>query len=229
VTKVSGIIDLDKKASIYHRINQPLDLPYIYDIGFTIKENEEGYIETQETGGGLYYTGVRDANNTIEQKSNFSYTWFKDIIYKLDNTDTILKVPVITEHDIWENNSDDYEEMIDTKYFDLPQRFWYKDYVKNIRLNDNKNIDIAFVKIEDNGIILDYENKQNSITRVYFLLLNNSKSYTIIDCFLSPDEYNKLDSCLIKFNGDLYHAAEIDGYDPAGRNPGTLKLIRRIV
>ena len=227
ITRLSNIIDLDKNASVYHKKNQPLGLPYLYDIGFTINEKEEGYIENKTTGGGLFRTGVTDSKNVIEQKSDFSYTWFKNINYKRDNT--ILEVPVITEHDIWENNSDDYEEMMSKEYCDLSQRFWYLDYVKNIRLRADKNLDIAFVKRESNGIILDYENKADSISKAYFLLLNNKKSYTVINCYLTPEEYNKLPNSLIQFNGDLYHTAEIDGYDPTGRNAATLKLIKKII
>ena len=227
ITRLSNIIDLDKKASVCHKKNQPLGLPYLYDIGFTIDEKEHGYIENKTTGGGLFRTGVTDSKNVITQRSNFSYTWFKSIDYKLDNT--VLKVPVITEHDIWKNNSDDYEEMMSEEYYGLSQRFWYLDYVKNIRLRADKDLDIAFVKGESSGIILDYEDKADSISKAYFLLLNNKKSYTVINCYLTPEEYNKLPNSLIQFNGDLYHTAEIDGYDPTGRNAATLKLIKKII
>lgn len=225
-TRVSNIIDLDKKANVYRRTNQPLDLPYVYDLGFTIDKNEAGYVLTQQTGGGQFYTGAFPSDGTIEQTSNFSYNWYKEITYAFDNS--VLNVPIITDAEIWENIYD-YEEMMNKIYFDKAQRFWYKDYVKNLVLNPDNSIDVAFVKDNINMSILDYENKQNSILRNFFLLLTNSKNYTIVECFLSPNEYNNLPNSLIKFNGDLYHSAEIDGYDPAFKNTGKLKLIKRIV
>ncbi|MDH6309607.1 hypothetical protein M2451_001973 [Dysgonomonas sp. PFB1-18] len=60
------------------------------------------------------------------------------------------------------------------------------------------------------------------------LLLTNQKHYTIVNCYLSPEEYKDLGRSLVKLNGDLYYAAEIDGYDPLGKKPGTIKLIRQI-
>lgn len=242
MSRLSNIIDLDKKANVYQRSNQSLGLPYMYDLGFTIDNNEEGYVrsmsvseETGErvlntgtTGGGQFRTGSFETN-VIQQTSNFSYCWYKQLFDTNEND--LIKVPVITDSEIWENDYD-YGEMMGKTFFDKSQRFWYKTGVKELILNNNAVADIAIVGNEYSGasrLILDYENKSDSILRNYFLLLTNSKSYTIIDCYLSPEEYTMLSKSLIKFNGDLYHAAEIDGYDPLGKNTGTLKLIRRIV
>jgi len=245
INKTSKLIDLDQKANIAFRTNHPLGVPYMYDLGFTIDNNEEGYIQDMEidkwtgerilntgtTGGGQFYTGSYETN-AIEQKSFFSYNWFKDIQYTFDNSK--IRVPVITEHDIWEFDYD-YAEMASNRYFDKAQRFWYKDSVKEFILSkyDDTEIkaDLALVSNEYKGhknLILDYENKKDSIMRSYFLLLTNNRSYTLIDCYLSPEEYTMLPYSLIRFNGDLYHTAEIDGYDPLGKNVGTLKLIKRI-
>ena len=246
INRISNLIDLDKKANVYQRSNQPLGVPYLYDLGFTIDNNEEGYIQSMQidditgerilntgvTGGGQFYTGSYETS-AIQQTSVFSYNWFKQI-YDSDGND-LAQVPVITDHDIWEFDYD-YNEMMSKTYFDKAQRFWYKSEVKEFVLSNIDGIDIkadlALVKNNFSGsrrLILDYENKQDSIMRSFFMLLTNSKSYTIIDCYLSPEEYTMLSKSLIKFNGDLYHTAEIDGYDPLGKNTGTLKLIRRIV
>lgn len=252
INRISNIIDLDKKASVEHRTNQPLGVPYLYDLGFTIDNNEEGYIETMQvdattgerilntgtTGGGKFYTGSYETN-TIQQTSTFSYNWFKKIYGNEEDakneTNEIASIPVITEHDIWENDYD-YAELMSNVYYDKSQRFWYKAGVKEFVLNNIDGVDVkadlALVTNElkgKNRLILDYENKQDSIMRTYFLLLTNSRNYTLIDCYLSPEEYTKLPYSLVKFNGDLYHTAEIDGYDPTGRNIGTIKLIKRIV
>ncbi|MFT4224712.1 hypothetical protein [Dysgonomonas sp.] len=248
ISRLSNIIDLDKKASVMRRTNQSLGLPYLYDLGFTIDNSEEGYVRSMKidknteerilnsgiTGGGQFYTGSCE-KDVISQRSSFSYCWYKNL-YANDNdakneTNPILSVPVITDSEVWENDYD-YDEMRSKRYFDKAQRFWYKDSLFDAKINDQTDVKLALVKNSYSGaksIILDYENKQRSILRNFFLLLTNDKDYTFIDCYLSPEEYASLPVSLIKFNGDLYHTAEIDGYGPTGRNAGTLKLIKRIV
>jgi len=246
ISQTSNIIDLDSKANVNKRINQPLNIPNLYDLGFTIDNNEEGYIQTMQidettgerilntgtTGGGQFYTGSYNSD-TIKQTSTFSYNWFKQLFDS--NGNELAKVPIITEHDIWEHDYD-YKEMMSKTYFDKAQRFWYKAGVKEFVLNKYDDADIkaelAIVKNSFSGnrrLILDYENRQNSIMRSYFVLLTDNRNYTIIDCILTPEEYSLLPYSLIKFNGDLYHTAEIDGYDPSGKRLSTMKLIRRIV
>lgn len=241
IRNTSIIIDLDKKASVSRSINQPLNLPYRYDLGFTIDTNEEGYyssiekfdeqgepiLSTGDDGGGIFYTGSQESN-IITQTSNFSYGWFKDITYSRDGS--IMKLPVITDHEIWENDYD-YEEMQSNRYFDKALRFWYKSGVKEIDLGLDRKTTIALVSNEYKGNqeqVLNYRNEPNTIMSNYFLLLTNRKHYTVISCYLTPEEYSNLNISLVRFNGDLYNVAEIDGYDPLGRRQCTLKLIRKI-
>ncbi len=69
----------------------------------------------------------------------------------------------------------------------------------------------------------------NSILDNYFTLLTNAEnSYTTVECFLSPEEYGNIDNCIVRFNGDLYTIAEVDGYDPLCRRKAELKLIRKL-
>jgi len=232
VTNTSRIIDIDSKANLAHRNNQPLDLPYMYRLGFTIDESEEGYVKSKFDGGGTFYTQVtRDmSSDVIDQKSNFSYTWFKRMRYDIDGHQTEYDIPVITDTDIWEDIVTDYEELIDKRYYDKAQRFWYKkDGSVKIPLSESDTyFNAALVTGEINNSILDYENKKDSLMRNYFLLFTNEKHYTIIECYLTPEEYSLLDIALVRFNGDLYNVAEIDGYDPLGKRKSTLKLIRKI-
>lgn len=246
INQTSNIIDLDSKANINKRTNQPLNIPNLYDLGFTIDNNEEGYIQSMKidekkgerilntgiTGGGKFETGSYNSD-VIKQTSTFSYNWFKQLYDS--NGKVLVKVPIITEHDIWEHDYD-YKEMMSKTYFDKAQRFWYKSGVKEFVLSKYDDVEtkaeLAIVKNDFSGnrrLILDYENRQNSIMRSYFVLLTDNRNYTIIDCILTPEEYSQLPYSLIKFNGDLYHTAEIDGYDPSGKRLSTMKLIRRIV
>ncbi len=79
-------------------------------------------------------------------------------------------------------------------------------------------------------MILNYENKKDSILKNYFLLLvDYQKDYTVVDCLLYPEEYANIKNSLVKFNGDLYIVAECDGYDILNKKNCTLKLIRKTI
>ncbi|MDH6309609.1 hypothetical protein M2451_001975 [Dysgonomonas sp. PFB1-18] len=242
----SAVIDLDEKANINQLSNQPLNLPSVYELGFTIDTGEEGYVEsiakqneqaelklnTGDDGGGTFETGSEDVNKQT-QTSNFSYCWYKKLynskLHKLLGL-VFMEVPVIADHEAWENDYD-YKEMLSKEYFDKGQRFWYKSGVKELNLRLGRTATVALVSDEYDGNYrqkLNYRNEPDTIMSNYFLLLTNQKHYTIVNCYLSPEEYKDLGRSLVKLNGDLYYAAEIDGYDPLGKKPGTIKLIRQI-
>ncbi|MFV0331727.1 MAG: hypothetical protein ACK5KL_18215 [Dysgonomonas sp.] len=245
-TNLSYLIDLDKKASIKQRRNESLKLPYVYELGFTIDTAEEGYHETMtnkkpgdesekivnsgDDGGGKFYTGSYETTK-LTHTSNFSYNWTKDI--EIKDSDKPLEIPVISEHEIWEKKPD-YDEMKDKMYYDKPQRFWYKNGIFDTIMNNESNVTLALTgneyKNNEKQIVLNYKNKPDTIARNYFLLLaDNNNNYTIVECYLTAEEYHNLGKSLVKLNGDLYHIAEVDGYDPLGKNKCTLKLIRRII
>ncbi|MDR3058899.1 MAG: hypothetical protein LBU84_12265 [Prevotella sp.] len=245
-TNLSYLIDLDKKASIKQRRNESLKLPYVYELGFTIDTAEEGYHETMtnkkpgdesekivnsgDDGGGKFYTGSYETTK-LTHTSNFSYNWTKDI--EIKDSDKPLEIPVISEHEIWEKKPD-YDEMKDKMYYDKPQRFWYKNGIFDTIMNNESNVTLALTgngyKNNEKQIVLNYKNKPDTIARNYFLLLaDNNNNYTIVECYLTAEEYHNLGKSLVKLNGDLYHIAEVDGYDPLDKNKCTLKLIRRII
>lgn len=251
ITHPGMLIDLDRKSSATARTNEPLGLPYLYELGFTADTAEQGYYESMEdekdpetgqktgekivnsgnSGKGEYHTGSRETSK-ISQTSNFSYCWYKTIEDKVNGIKR--QVPVITDHEVWENDAYDYEEMSQKIYTDKSQRFWYKtNETIPVDVLSGKTAALALVANEYNGqekLILDYNNIDNSIMKSFFLLLINSdNNYTLVECTLSAQEYALLDKALIKFNGDLYNVAEVDGYDPLGINKSSIKLIRRII
>lgn len=219
-------IDLDEIASIKDKENTPLGLPSLYKLGFTINTDEEGYFETQDDGGGEYATGVIEGE-TVEQKSNFSYNWFKTITQGAKS----LELPNISKHDVWELSTP-YPEAMLKRFTDLSLRFWYFDGLLdgNFRFN-NQPIYLAKVSNAIAGkSILNYKNQSKTILDNYFtLLINGSSHFTDAEAFLSPIQYQSFDGSLMaRFNGDLYYVAEISGYDPAGRNKSKISLIRKI-
>ncbi|TFD93009.1 hypothetical protein E2605_18010 [Dysgonomonas capnocytophagoides] len=221
---IGSIIDLDNRCSIIGRKNTPLGLPSVYDIGFTINQDEEGYISTGDNGGGQYETGSIDGD-TLTQTSTFSYNWFKSILF--EDHDVSYNIPVITNSEIWKPLVRDYEDMMSKTYFDLAQRFFYRDGNINITYN-RQTITLGKVSNSTGGMILNYKNNPASILNNYFtVFVNSDANFTTVECFLTPDEYYKL-PCLVRLNGDLYNVADVDGYDPLGKKKATLKLIRKI-
>jgi len=254
VNNFSQLINLDNSTTVNQRANQSSGLPYMYELGFTLDTSEEGYYETMEDeidentgeptgnkklnsgkgGGGIYYTGSNETAK-ISQTSNFSYCWYKNLYASVkdrEENNVLIQVPIITSHDIWENEYD-YEETRNKYYFNSAQRFWYKSGLFNAKINDQINVKLALVSNECNGsvkLVLDYEDIQNSIMKSFFLLfVNNANNYTIVECYLDPESYNLLNQSLISFNGDIYNIAEIDGYDPLFRKKGVIKLIKKIL
>lgn len=224
VTSLS--INLDGIASINDRTNSPLGIPSKYKLGFTINADEEGYAMTGDDGGGEYNTGsIEEA--VIEQKSNFSYNWFKPIL----KDGATIQLPVITKSEAWVL-SKPYPEAMAKRYTDLPLRFWYMGGILEGSYALN-GVPIKFAKVtNDRGeSVLNYKNIPNSILNNYFTILGigSASHYTEAEAFLTPYQYASLDgSYMVTFNGDLYYAAQIDGYDPTARNKTKLKLIRKI-
>lgn len=228
----SQYIDLDGIASVSQRLNTPLGLPAVYRVGFTIDEDEIGYQETQDNGGGEFSTGV-EGETVVEQKSSFSYNWFKTITKTETAGSVALEIPVISKAEPWAPSMG-YPEAMAKRYTDQAYRFWYFDGLlnsqgANFQFN-GQPLKLAKVKESRERSVLNYKNKKYTILDNYFtLLINGSSHYTEAEGYLTPELYQELDGArLCRFNGDLYYIAEIQGYDPAGRNKAKLKLIRKI-
>lgn len=233
----NNFIDIDTIASVQDKANQPLGLPSAYSIGFTVNEDEEGFRASEgEDGGSTIYTGDSDGGIT-EQKSNFSYNWFKEIQKTESGKDPIpILLPVISKAEVW-GDTIAYSEAMSKRYTNLAQRFWYFDGLLNdsgasFKFGQSNNLlDIAKVSDELPGLnTLSYKDENNTILNNYFSLLTDANShYTLIECYLQPEQYEEIgNGAKVRFNGDLYYVADVDGYDPLNKNMTTLKLIRLI-
>ena len=236
-TNKTLIIDLDKKANVnFNRTNNSLNLPSAYEIGFKVDDEEQGFLEYKESGiedtsNGRFETGSIE-NKTLKQTSSFSYNWFKPVT-DIVNGGTMRYLPIISEKEPWEASLSDYEEMQEKYQKDRSQRFWYKKgETFQASFNKSERFEIALVQNNIEGtkpMNLDYKNEPGSILRNYFTLLTDvGNSYTIVECFLRPDEYVNIGESLVRFNGDLYSVASVDGYDPLCKKKATLKLIRLV-
>lgn len=224
-------VNLDVIASIADRTNTPLGLPAAYKLGFTINTDEEGYFMTNDDGGGEYRTGSIE-DTVIEQKSTFSYNWFKSITKVQTGGNVTLQLPVISKHEVWTGGTA-YSEAMLKRYNDLPTRFWYLDGILPGTFILN-GFNTGFAKVSNtraNGLTLNYKNLPKTILSKYFTVLGvgSESHYTEIEAYITPYQYSQLDgSYMVQFNNDLYYAAELEGYDPTAKNKTKLKLIRKI-
>lgn len=233
-TAVSNLfINLDNLASVRDRSNTPLGLPSLYKLGFTVDVEEEGYVTTGDDGGGEYATGVTE-EKVVEQKSSFSFNWFKNITKQQPGGNIVLPLAVISKHEVWTGELS-YPDAMKKRYPNQALRFWYSDGL----LNDTgasfdfngKSLSIVKVSNELAGLsTLSYKNQRLTILDTYFtVLINGSSHYTEIEGYLTPTQYEALNGAILAmFNGDLYYVAELSGYDPTGRNKTKIKLIRKI-
>lgn len=229
----AAYIDLEHIVNIKAKENAPLGLPSMYKLGFTIDEEEEGFIRTGEDGGGTYETGAIGGAIT-EQKSTFSYNWYKNIIKTETTGNVVLPIPVISKNEVWIEGTSYYNNML-RRFTTQAQRFFYFDGT----LNDlgatfyfnNVALQIAKVKNAlDGRLVLNYKNEALTILSNYFTIIANAdSSYTDIEAFLTPEEYYALDgNRYVRLNSDLYLCAQIEGFDPTGRNATKIRLIRKL-
>lgn len=255
-----AVIDLGGKTGMVHRINQPLGLPAVYELGFKIEKAEQGYDASspKDDGGGRFETGTLDGQ-TLTQTSSFSYNWYQPIDLKGEEVDEsnkpvtlfTMRLPVISNKEVWDNQShndtSNYAEMQKKMYSNYSQRFWFRstnkamyslgklwskyyDSLYKDKTQEEVNVPVlSNTYTGDVSLVLNYKDEPNSILRNFFhLIATNDSNYTEVECYLSPDEYERLDgNALVKYNGDLYHVASVDAYDPTFRNKTKLKLIRR--
>lgn len=196
-------------------------------------QEEEGYVMTGDDGGGSFETGAI-IESIVEQKSNFSYNWFKNITKIETGGNVILPLPVISKAEVWADTMA-YPEAMAKRFTSLAARFWYYDGLLNdlgANFKFNKEpLKIAKVSnMLSTRCILNYKKEPLTILDSFFtLLIDASSHYTEIEGYLIPEQYEKLDGAIMAmFNGDQYYVAEISGYDPLGRNKTKIKLIRKI-
>jgi len=238
-----SILDLSDRTNLRQRTNLPLGLPAVFELGFKINEEEQGFTKSKNKGNGRFETGTLDGS-TVNQSSNFSYNWFFE---ELKRDGQSLKVPVITHKEIWTNEKPiDYAEMVKKLYTNYSQRFWYRSgnnynvgpawlTMPSVAWTSDKFRDFFIPELSNSykgrkPLQLDYKDEPNSILRTFFnVIAPNESNYTEIECFLRPDEYDLLNGCtLVRYNDDLYHVGAIEGYDPVNKTKTKLKLIRKI-
>ena len=236
-------VDLDLYADVQERTNRPLELPARFEIGFAINTEEEGYATaaTNTNGkrddGGGHFTTKALGGETIEQQSNFSYNWFKEVVF--DERNKTFAIPVISKEEVWKWDStlNDYTmtlgKAMEKSYTDLPIRFWYYGGQLPFPVKMDETAEAALQPALVSNTLpekmtLCYENRPQTILTTYFSIATDADShYTEVECYLTPEEFDKLNGARqVKFNGDRYYISEICGFDPLGKSKTKLKLIK---
>jgi len=193
------------------------------DSGFTIiKLNDDSY----ET----------DSQNT---QTNFSYTYYDNFTWKSVNEDGTengfevgITIPVIEKAEYMAEGYG-YEEAMKHDGYSMTQRFWYRNQVEQefVWLSSymHEQVFLTYPMNAWERFNLSYKDSETSIVTEYFNIHPMlSSNYVKVDAYISPQEYKDFRcGALAHFDSDLYYVAEINGFDPSGNNPTTLKLIKK--
>lgn len=202
------------------------------DSGFTVVElNNDTYV-----------------TETDEKQLQFSYTWYDDFTWVRPYTGhtedsgitSTLTIPVISKEEYMIDGYD-YTESMKHDGYGLTQRFWYKptiatygnQYLPVFLYTDTYPQEMVYVYRpfnQLNGLNLSYKNTETSLLARYFNIIPYlSSNYLTVECYINGDEYNSIkNGAMVKFDSDLYYPVEISAFDPTGKNPTELKLLKKI-
>ena len=183
--------------------------------------------------------------NTSDSQLQFSYTWYDNFNwYEVDSSGQqnpyadplTLRIPVISKY-TYMIDGYNYEESMKHDGYGLAQRFWFKPTKTNAYVwtetYPKERIDVYVTSNSSNDLALNlsYKDTEKSLLTKYFNINSYlSSNYVEIDAYLTPIEYNRLkNGALVHFDSDLYYVVELNGYDPSGYNPTTLKLMKKVV
>ena len=260
-----NIIDIDEWANVNDASFKRIDAKNT-TLEWTISSDEEGYqkgnntkvnkTKRDESGytGSVTFT-VPSSNAEEKIKSNYSYTWMKDI--KFVNTDAafsgeVKTVPVIADEERWENNYLTVEGQ--DPQSDKTARLVYLKRDPNTNLIDYVNVqgykddtDIPEIKAPlffvDNQLTyksslgtyktfhLDYSDTEfgkddESITDVFFAIKRGTQYEVDVPVTLPNDIYSRIKAnTLVKFNDCLFRVLGIEGHNVNMTDTATLKLI----
>ena len=262
-----NIIDIDKWANVkdakFVRLNTKNT-----SLEWTISTDEEGYVhgndtrmvktkrdEPKYTGGVSFYNEADTSADEEKVKSNWSYTWLKDITF--ENGDVafrqgVKEVPVIGDAELWKQN---YISIKDKDFAtDKTSRLIYLDKdpnshlynyfnvhgYKNDSLIDEVKAPLLFCKnyitYKNNLNLyktfrLDYDNElstktDQTITDVFFNIRKGHQYEVDVPVKLPNAIYESIRAnTLVKFNDALFKVVGIEGHDVSMNDEATLKLL----
>lgn len=261
------VIDVDKYANVKDAEFKRIDSKST-KLEWTISTDEEGYVhgnntrqdktKRDESGytGGIEFIDESDTlDNEKKIKSNWSYTWSKDIDFV--NGDEAFsggtkEAPVIGDAEIWENTylsiqDVDFETDKTSRliYLDKNYNSNYYNFFNIYKFRNDTTIPenkapLIFCKnyiTYKNSLgelltfRLDYDNElstktDKTITDIFFKIKKGYQYEVDVPVTLPNDVYFKIKSnSLAKFNDGLFRILGIEGHDASGTDEATLKLI----
>lgn len=180
---------------------------------------------------------------TQNTSTDFSYNWYCPFTWKQVNWDSTsgyvetgvsatTMMPVIEKSEYMAEGYG-YEEAMKHDGYSLTQRFWFRqtpsDQYVILSDNNHESVYLSYPTNSYEGFHLSYKDTEKSIVSEYFNVAPMlSSNYVNIDAYLTPEEYTELKGgVMAHFDDDLYYISEINGYDPSGGNPTSLKLIKK--
>lgn len=204
-------------------MNEPDWQKYI-DSGYTvIALNDDAYVTSKS-----------------EKQLQFSYTWYDNFYFfgnneRSDNTTPVtLRLPVISKYSYMIDGYD-YEESMKHDGYGLTQRFWFRPTATTSSVMTMtypaESVQIYVPKnYQDTSLNLSYKTTEPSLLSQYFNITPYlASNYVEVEAYLSPEEYKMIkNGAMVHFDSDLYIPVSIEGFDPGGNNPTTLKMMKRI-
>ena len=251
----TSIVDIDNKANSDDAEISVIDYPSKMGVRYSINTDEYGYEKSVDEShindadwanyGDSGYTiiDLTDKMGATElyTDTKLSYCWYTPFNwYNVTSSDTLANsasttvwLPTIAKSE-WMIDGYDYTESMKYDGYGLNQRLWFKPLSSStfewLDVYPPQNVNNYIPTNERNGINLSYKTSENSLLTNYFSITPyNSSNYVKIDVYITADEYSLLkNGARVRFDSDVYYVTEIEGFDPSGKNPTSLKLIKRV-
>lgn len=226
-----------------------------YQHGNTTREDKTIRDESGYTGGIEFVDESDTSDNEKKIKSNWSYTWLKDITFV--NGDSafpsgVKEVPVIGDADLWENTylsisdvdfaTDKTSRLIyleknpDNKMYNFFNVYGYKNDTTIPELKTPLIFCKNYIEYKSSlgdkmTFRLDYNNElstknDKTITDIYFKIKRGYQYEVDVPVTLPNYIYEQIRSnTLVKFNDGLYRILCLEGHDVSMKGEGTLKLL----
>lgn len=262
-----NIIDVDEYANVKDAEFKRIDSKST-KLEWTISTDEEGYVhgnttrtnktKRDESGytGGIEFVDESDTSDKENKtKSNWSYTWAKDITFV--NGDSafssgVKEAPIISDAKIWENTylsikdvdfeTDKTSRLIyldkdyNSKYYNFFNVYGYKNDTTIPELKTPVIFCKNYITYKNSlgqftTFRLDYDNElstkdDKTITDVYFKIKRGYQYEVDLPVTLPNHVYEQIRSnTLVKFNDGLFRILGIEGHDVSGSEEATLKLL----
>lgn len=254
---IAYAVDLDNRVNSDEAESEYISYPREMSVRYKIDTDEHGFYESvpQEHINDEDWKDYGDSGFTIiklnddsyetsnqNKSTQFSYNWYDNFQFNRSGQSQMgMSMPVISKEEYMIDNYN-YEDSMAHRGYSLPQRFWFRSgsYGVQVPLQNDYNIVssgtsynrvvLYGVKNQKDGVNLSYKDTETSLVTEYFNIHPMlSSNYVNVDVYLTPEEYKLIkDGAMVKFDDDLYYTSEIQGYDPSGSNPTTLKLIKKV-